>query len=158
MSEELEILIVSRTEAGEILSSPRRCAELALLVSIGDPDARTPAGFGKVARRLRLIFQDTLDDMGASERDVQRIIDLSRRIDAKHGKVLVHCEAGISRSSAAALIMYAVVLGAGREAEAYARVMEQRPIAMPNGRMIAIADGLLGREGALSRVLRQSPN
>jgi predicted protein tyrosine phosphatase len=68
--------------------------------------------------------------------------------------VLVHCEAGVSRSSAAALIMYACWLGPGREREAMDRVLSQRPVAVPNRRMVEIADRLLDRGGRLLHVLR----
>jgi len=45
--------------------------------------------------------------------------------------------------------MYACWLGPGYEREAMARVLEQRPIAVPNRRMVEIGDRLLGREGRL---------
>jgi predicted protein tyrosine phosphatase len=55
----------------------------------------------------------------------------------------------VSRSTAAALIMYACWLGPGREHGAMMRVMAQRPIAIPNCRMVEIADRLLDRDGRL---------
>ena len=64
-------------------------------------------------------------------------------------RILIHCEAGISRSTATALIMYACWLGPGREREAMERVRKQRPTAVPNRRMVRLADALLGREGRL---------
>jgi predicted protein tyrosine phosphatase len=65
------------------------------------------------------------------------------------GKVLIHYGAGISRSAAAALIMYACWLGPGKEQEAIKKVFTLRPTARPNRRMIELADKILGREGRL---------
>ena len=67
--------------------------------------------------------------------------------------ILCDCEAGVSRSSAAALIMYACWLGPGREREAMERVLAQRPVAVPNRRMVGLADRLLDRGGCLIGVL-----
>jgi len=66
---------------------------------------------------------------------------------------LIHCEAGVSRSTAAALILYACWLGPGLEAEAMERVLAQRPLAIPNRRMVALADDLLNRGGHLLKAL-----
>ncbi len=55
----------------------------------------------------------------------------------------------MSRSTAAALIIYACWLGRGREHEAMERVIAQRPIAIPNRRMVKLADSLLQLGGRL---------
>jgi predicted protein tyrosine phosphatase len=86
---------------------------------------------------------------------VQRIIELAENLQSETGKVLIHCEAGVSRSTAAALIMYACWLGHGREREAMARVLAQRPVAIPNRRMVELADRLLALDGRLLAALTQ---
>jgi predicted protein tyrosine phosphatase len=149
----LMIEIASRLEAGEILGSPQRCADLTFLVSIGDPYDDLPVGYHGFGRKLRLLIADVLTDEGASDEDVRRIIALAQSLRNAAGTVLVHCEAGVSRSSATALIMYACWLGPGREREAMARVLARRPIAAPNRRMVEIGDRLLGREGRLLEAL-----
>ena len=149
----LTIEIASRLEAGEILKSPRRCANLTYLVSIGDPYDDLPTGYHAFGRKLRLLIADVLTDEGATDEDVRRIIGLADSLRGATGTVLVHCEAGVSRSSATALIMYACWLGPGHEREAIARVMAQRPIAAPNRRMVEIGDRLLEREGRLVEAL-----
>jgi predicted protein tyrosine phosphatase len=86
---------------------------------------------------------------GADEEDISRIIRLADSLKTVGGKVLIHCGAGISRSAAAALILYACWLGPGREQEAMEKVFTLRPIAKPNRRMVMLADKILGREGRL---------
>ena len=134
------IEVASRYEAGDILSSPERCAEVTYLLSIGDVQDDLPVGYDNVNSKLRLLVADVVTEFGATEHDIQRIITLARELRSVTGRVLIHCEAGVSRSSAAALIIYACGLGPGRELEAMTRVMAQRPIAMPNRRMVALAD------------------
>ena len=150
---EVTIEVASRYEAGDILSSPDRCAEITCLLSIGDVQDQLPVGYENVDRKLRLLIADVVTEFGATEDDIRQIITLARDLGSATGRVLIHCEAGISRSSAAALIMYACWLGPGREREAMRRVVKQRPIAMPNPRMVEIADGLLDRKGRLTAVL-----
>ena len=149
------IEVASRYEAGDILSSPQRCAELVCLVSIGDVQDELPVGYDNIERKLRLLVADVITELGATKEDIQQIIALARELRSFTGRVLIHCEAGVSRSSAAALIMYACWFGPGREREAMMRVLAQRPIAMPNRRMVEIADRLLDRKGRLVEVLDQ---
>jgi predicted protein tyrosine phosphatase len=149
----LTIVVASRPEAGDILVSPTSCAEITCLVSIGDPHDELPAGYDNVPRKVRLLVADVVTELGATEEDIRRIIGLAEGLRADTGRVLIHCEAGVSRSSAAALIMYAYWLGPGREQEAMERVLSQRPAAIPNRRMVELADRLLGRAGHLVEAL-----
>jgi predicted protein tyrosine phosphatase len=147
------IEVASRPEAAAILSSPHRCAEITFLVSIGDPYDELPVGYDNVPRKLRLLLADVVTELGATEEDVRRIIRLAEDLRSVTGKVLIHCEAGVSRSTAAALIMYACWLGPGRERDAMERMLAQRPVAIPNRRMVELADRLLDRRGHLVKVL-----
>src|SRR5262245_10458721 len=105
---DLVIEIASRTQAGRILCAPHRCAEVSCLVSIGEPEERLPAGYRNVRRKLRLLFADVeVEESGPTEEDISQIIGLADSLKPIGGKVLIHCGAGISRSAAAALIMYA---------------------------------------------------
>lgn len=103
----LTIEVASRPDAAAILSSPHCCAEIACLVSIGDPHDALPIGYDNVSRKLRLLIADVVTELGATEVDVRQIICLAEDLRSGTGRVLIHCEAGVSRSSAAALIMYA---------------------------------------------------
>jgi predicted protein tyrosine phosphatase len=63
--------------------------------------------------------------------------------------IVIHCWAGISRSTAAAFIT-ACHLNPGRDEAELARFLRQAsPSATPNARLVAIADGLLGRGGRM---------
>ena len=147
---ELFIEVASRLEAGEILSCPESCRDLIWLISIGAPNDELPIGYHNISSKVRLLFGDTLDEeTGPTEVDVRNIMEIAQNLRASTGKVLIHCEAGISRSSAAALILYACWLGPGREREAMRRVLTQRPMAIPNRRMVELADRLMKRDGRL---------
>ncbi|HZE69251.1 MAG TPA: hypothetical protein VE135_06945 [Pyrinomonadaceae bacterium] len=146
--------VASRSEAGDILSSQQRCAEVTCLISIGEPNDELPLGYQNISNRVRFLFADTLAaELGATEGDVRNLIEIARNLRSSRGKVLIHCEAGISRSPAAALILYACWLGPGREDEAMRRVLAQRPLAIPNRRMVELADHLLKRDGRLLEAL-----
>ena len=151
---EVTVEVYSREEAGAILSSPSQRADICFLISIGEPTDRPPAGYANVRDKLRLLFADTIDHTGPTEDDIQRLIAIARSLHGRSGRVIAHCQAGISRSAAAAVIVYAVMLGPGREQEAVARVLQQRVFARPNWRMIEIADRLLHLEGRLLDAIR----
>jgi predicted protein tyrosine phosphatase len=150
---DLTIEVASRAEASKVLSSPNSCADIVWLVSIGDPHDELPSGYDNVPRKLRLLVADAVTEVGATEADIQEIIELAKSLRSSSGRILIHCEAGVSRSSAAALIMYACWLGPGGEREAMKRVLAQRPVSVPNRRMVELADKLLDRRGRLTAVL-----
>ena len=155
-SREIEIEVMGRIEAGEILCAPDLCAQITYLLSIGHGDDPLPEGYENVNRKLRLSIADVISEDGATEEDIQRIIDLAEQLKSCRGKVLIHCEAGVSRSTAAALIIYSCWLGPGREEEAMERLIAQRPYAIPNRRMVILADRLLQLGGRLLRARDQS--
>lgn len=146
---EIKIEVLGRLEAGEVLCSPERCAEITYLISIGDVNDPLPRGYENAGRRLRWLIADVVTEEGATEDDVRQIITLAEQLRSERGIVLIHCEAGVSRSTATALILYTCWLGPGNENEAMRRVLAQRPFAIPNRRMVALADKLLALEGNL---------
>ena len=140
---------MSRVEAGEILCSAGLCSEIAYLLSIGHGDDPLPNGYENVDQKLRLLIADVNSDEGATDDVIKQIIRLAEHLKCRSGKLLIHCEAGVSRSTAAALIIYAVWFGRGHEHEAMERVLAQRPQAVPNRRMVKLADSLLQLGGKL---------
>ncbi len=66
--------------------------------------------------------------------------------------LLIHCHAGVSRSTAAGGILMSQH-APGREEEAFLKLLQLRKHGWPNTRMVEFADQLLGRQGALMRGL-----
>jgi predicted protein tyrosine phosphatase len=152
------MIIASRTEAGRLLMSSG--AGIDCLLSIGGPGDRHPAGFRRVAKRLRLEFSDVDDDVPGDvppcRADVEKIVTFARVVRSSQGITLVHCEAGISRSAAAALIVIASIAGVGLEREAVAELFRIHPHASPNRLMVRLADELLGHDGRLLAAVDES--
>ena len=81
------------------------------------------------------------------EADVAALIDFAGTWDRAR-PLLIHCAAGISRSTAAALA--ALVLHSDEPEHALARRLRRAaPHARPNRRIVRLADALLGRRGRL---------
>jgi predicted protein tyrosine phosphatase len=84
------------------------------------------------------------------KQDVQEILDFAEKIPSS-SEVLIHCRAGISRSSAAALALYASRLPPSVESaeEAVRLLKETKYDIRPNALMVAYTDSLLGYNRAL---------
>lgn len=67
--------------------------------------------------------------------------------------LLVHCWAGISRSTAAAYALACARAGAGSEVGLALRLRAVAPFATPNPLMVALADARLGRGGAMTAAI-----
>ena len=89
-----------------------------------------------------------------AEEHVSEFLGFVRRWDRKT-PVVIHCYAGISRSTAAAVSAFCSLRPDLDESEIARRVRARSPEATPNARLIAIADGLLGREGRMVRAVTQ---
>jgi predicted protein tyrosine phosphatase len=84
---------------------------------------------------------------------IVKVLEFGERAHGKRGShVLVHCHAGVSRSTAAAAILLCQH-APGREEEAFLRLLALRKHSWPNTRMVEFADRLLERRGALLRGL-----
>lgn len=131
------------------------------LISIGAPWERDLKGIERFkGNLLRLRFCDVKQPpMAASvwERrnirtpgpeHVQEIIDFGRGIESGH--LLVHCEMGISRSTAATLIVLAVHSDPSQADALEESIYANRKIARPNDWMLSMADELLGWDGKLA--------
>lgn len=68
---------------------------------------------------------------------------------AASSPLVVHCWAGISRSTAAAFITACAVDPERDEAALAAEIRRMSPAATPNIRLVTIADGMLGRRGRM---------
>ena len=126
------------------------------VLSILDPDWPDPASFAAFPphRRLALRFNDIIEAtpklLAPSREDVERLLAFGRELSEPAGNhLLVHCHAGVSRSTAAAALILAQAYpdrAAGEALEAVARI---RPRAWPNLRILEFGDALLGRDGEI---------
>ena len=72
----------------------------------------------------------------------------------RQGPLLIHCYAGVSRSTAAAYIGACALTPAGNEARLASRLRAASPTATPNLRLVELADALLGRDGRMADAIR----
>jgi predicted protein tyrosine phosphatase len=114
----------------------------------------TPNGF-PADRHLRLSMHD-IDDEGGAEaparRHVDALIEFGRGWDAT-APMIVHCWAGISRSTAATYTLLCDRAGAGTEHEIAQALRAHAPHAQPNKLLVRFADEALGRGGAMVRAI-----
>jgi predicted protein tyrosine phosphatase len=127
-----------------------RAGRMVTLITAGTP-VRRPASLAE-ADHLFLAMHDIteeLPDMTApGEAHVAALIDFARAWD-RRAPMLVHCFAGISRSTAAAYTVAAALAPQRDEAELAATLRRLSPSATPNIRLVSIADRLLGRRGRM---------
>jgi predicted protein tyrosine phosphatase len=116
--------------------------------------ARDWSGLARV-RHVELSFHDIVEltpDLIAPDAEVMRaILDFGRgAVDER--PLLVHCWAGISRSSAAA---YAIACdrNSGYEVEIADELRRRSPYVTPNRLMVKLADEMLGRDGRMSEAI-----
>ncbi len=111
---------------------------------------RTPWGVSR-ENHLRLAVDDIEYDIPGYDSprlsDVERLVTFGERWTGDT-PVIVHCYAGISRSSAAALTLLSQK-NPGREMEAAQLIRERAPHANPNLLIVELADRLLGSQGRL---------
>jgi predicted protein tyrosine phosphatase len=126
------------------------------VLSILDPDWPDPASFADFPphRRLALRFHDIIEPApgryAPSREDVERLLAFGRELGEPAGShLLVHCHAGVSRSTAAAALILAQAHPDRPAGEALDAVAQIRPRAWPNLRILEFGDALLGRDGEI---------
>ncbi len=147
------MIYVSSLSGLSVLSASIERFDLLTLLS-PSATARDWSGLAR-ERHVQLSFHDIVElapDLIAPDMDVMRaIIEFGR--DAVEGRnLLIHCWAGISRSSAAA---YAIACdrNPGYEAEIADELRRRSPFVTPNKLMVKLADEMLGRDGRMSAAI-----
>jgi predicted protein tyrosine phosphatase len=107
-------------------------------------------------RHLVLNFSDIVEaregEVMAAEEDVSRLLGFVERWDRER-PLLIHCYAGVSRSTASAFVS-ACALRPDRSEEEWAQAIRAAsPTATPNRHIVGLADALLGRGGRMSRAI-----
>jgi predicted protein tyrosine phosphatase len=104
------------------------------------------------ARHLKIALHDIDRDMGGqrapTHADAERILDFVAAWDLKE-PMLVHCLAGISRSTATAFIAACMHAPGVSEEDIAWSIRQASPTAKPNARLVALADAMLGRDGRM---------
>jgi predicted protein tyrosine phosphatase len=126
------------------------------VLSILDPETPDPTAFADFTphRRLALRFYDIIepepDRLAPMRADVERLLEFGRDLDhSATPHLLIHCHAGISRSTASAALILAQADPALPARVVLDAITEMRPRAWPNLRIIEFGDALLGRNGDL---------
>lgn len=126
------------------------------LINRDTPVAR-PADV-ELANHLWLAMHDICEPADGmicpAEEHVQELLDFMSRWD-RQAPVVVHCFAGISRSTAAAFSAFCAARPDLDEAEIAARLRQRSPEATPNARIVAVADAILGRDGRMLRAVER---
>jgi predicted protein tyrosine phosphatase len=128
------------------------------VLSILDPAWPVPDAFGTFGEHERLelrfhdVIEDTPDMQPPTEAQVAQVLAFGRTLlnePAGTAHLLVHCHAGISRSTASMIL---IVAQARPDLPALAIVQEIlriRPKAWPNLRIIEMGDAMLSRGGEI---------
>lgn len=122
------------------------------LVSLMDPpcDVSTPSCL-ELSNHLRLAMHDIALPIPFATRPervhIERLLEFGRGWTPPE-RVIVHCAAGVSRSSAA-IILLLTQKNPGREIEVVTHVRDRAHHIVPNRRIIALGDAALHCEGRL---------
>jgi predicted protein tyrosine phosphatase len=126
------------------------------VLSILDPGWPEPEPLNTfdVTRRLKLRFHDIIEAQPGwilPERwDVELLLAFSRDLTvSKNAHLLIHCHAGVSRSTAAATLVLAQTWPDRPAEDALREVTRLRPRAWPNLRILELGDEILGRGGEI---------
>jgi predicted protein tyrosine phosphatase/cytoskeletal protein CcmA (bactofilin family) len=132
------------------------------VLSILEPDQAEPEAFGAYGEhaRLELKFHDIIQEMPgfiAPQPDhISKMLEFGRDLlshpeNVRH--LLVHCHAGISRSTAAMTLLLAQAQPDLSAADVLAQVVRVRSKAWPNLRILALGEEQLGRKGEFTRAV-----
>jgi predicted protein tyrosine phosphatase len=130
-------------------------SHLVSLLTKGTPSHRQ--GSIAAANHLAISVSDIVEPLdGHILADVEHVAPLIAfaRAWPREAPMVIHCWAGISRSTAAAFVV-ACALAPHRDEMAIALALRAAsPMATPNRRIVEIADGLLQREGRMVAAVR----
>ena len=135
-----------------------RITHVLSILDPGWPEPELLSGFG-IDRRLRLRFHDVIESQPgwiAPERwDVELLLAFSRDLStSQETHLLVHCHAGVSRSTAAATLVIAQTCPDRPAEEVLREVARLRPRAWPNLRILELGDEILVRHGEIVEAAR----
>jgi predicted protein tyrosine phosphatase len=117
----------------------------------GEVRVETPGAI-QPANHIRLFIHDIAEPIDGyiapDAEHVGQLLDFAAAWD-RRGPMVIHCWAGISRSTAAAFIMLCALNPEAPEALVARLLREASPTAYPNRLMIRLGDAALGRAGRM---------
>ncbi len=145
-----ETIYVAPLSLVEVTVADAKVSHLVTLIN-GETNIPTPPGIGP-DRHLRLSMNDICEPQPGlvlpHQSHVADLIDFTRDWN-RRAPLLIHCWAGISRSTAAAFIALCALNREGSEADLAWALRKASPTAYPNRLLVALADEALGRNGRM---------
>jgi predicted protein tyrosine phosphatase len=134
-------------------------AAVSHVLSILDPDWPVPDAFSTFGEhaKLELRFHDVIEDHAADviaprQEHIAALLAFGRDLIAEpiaDAHLLVHCHAGVSRSTASLALILAQALPDTVASRIFEDVLRVRPQAWPNLRILEMGDAQLNRHGEL---------
>ncbi|MGB8817932.1 MAG: tyrosine phosphatase family protein [Rhizobiaceae bacterium] len=148
-------LIVTPLSRLQEIAESHRANRVVTLINAATPVTRPTHVDEK--HHLFLGFNDIVEPQEGmtppGENHVRQLLAFADTWD-RSGPMLIHCYAGISRSTAGAY-MTSLHLNPDQDEQSLADELRRRsPSATPNPRLIAIADDILGRKGRMVDAIR----
>ncbi|MBV9524146.1 MAG: protein tyrosine phosphatase [Alphaproteobacteria bacterium] len=110
------------------------------------------------ANHLKVAVDDITEPMDGyvmpSDEHIDQVLGFVRGWD-RNAPMVIHCWAGVSRSTASAFAAACALNPHRDEVEIARKLRAASPIASPNRLIVALADKALGREGRMVRALNQ---
>lgn len=146
-----DTILVSPLSLVETTVANASVSHLVTLIN-GETRIDTPSSIEQ-ERHLRLSMNDISEPRDGlvvpSEDHVAMLIDFAKDWD-RGAPILIHCWAGISRSTAGAFVVLCA-LNPDSDEHALARALRRAsPTAYPNRRIVALADNVLQRKGRMN--------
>ena len=152
----MKILVCPLSKVDDLVMEHRPARVISLL----DPERTFPElGDGYAGRHLRLRFHDiTIPAPDRVMPAAEHIQEFLRFLDGwnETDVLLIHCRAGISRSTAAAYIAACYLHPDRDEHEIALELRRASTLARPNGTLVRLADEIMGRAGRMAAAIEDT--
>lgn len=127
------------------------------VVSLLDPGSAFPeTGHARIGKHLRLSFYDAHPgELTPAAEHVAELLAFVRAWD-RSAPILIHCRAGIGRSTAAAFATACLHNPHTSEHAIALALRTAASLARPNARLVALADAAMERAGRMSRAIAET--
>ena len=152
----MTILVCPLSRVHECAAAWRPSSAISLL----DPGHPTPDVSGIApARHLRLTFHDAhLAEPGVSVPDRRDLIQLLTFIEdcSPVERLMIHCRAGIGRSTATAFVVACHQFPAVPELDIARKLRQVAPLARPNETLVRLADHIMARRSRMADAIAET--